>query len=48
MARTVPIPAGQPPDATRQVAGQLVALAGAQVVAVQAAASLTLAALLCR
>ena len=46
MARTLPIPAGQPPDATRTAAGQVVTLAGAQAVAVQAAASLTLAALL--
>ena len=46
MARTVPIPAGQPLDATRTAAGQVVTLAGAQAVAVQAAASLTLAALL--
>ena len=46
MARTPPIPAGQPPDATRTAAGQVVTLAGAQAVAVQAAASVTLAALL--
>ena len=46
MARTLPISAGQPPDATRTAAGQVVTLAGAQAVAVQAAASLTLAALL--
>ena len=46
MARTPPIPAGQPPDATRKAAGQVVTLAGAQAVAVQAAASITLAALL--
>ena len=46
MARTLPIPAGQPPDATRTAAGQVVTLAGAEVVAVQVAASLTLAALL--
>ena len=45
MAQTPPIPAGQPLDAARKAAGQLVALAGAQVVAVQAAASITLAAL---
>ena len=45
MARTVPIPAAQPLDATRTAAGQLAALAGAQAVAVQAAASFTLAAL---
>ena len=46
MARTLPIPAGQPLDATRTAAGQVVALACAEAVAVQAAASLTLAALL--
>ena len=46
MARTLPIPAGQPLDATRTAAGQVVTLAGAQAVAVQVAASLTLAALL--
>jgi carboxylate-amine ligase len=46
MARTLPIPAGQPPDAPRTAAGQLVTLAGAQAAAVQTAASLTLAALL--
>jgi hypothetical protein len=46
MARTLPIPAGQPPDATRRAAGQLLTLAGAQAVTVQAAASLTLTALL--
>jgi glutamate---cysteine ligase / carboxylate-amine ligase len=46
MARTPPIPAWQPPDATRKAAGQVVTLAGAQAVAVQAAASITLAALL--
>jgi carboxylate-amine ligase len=46
MAQTLPIPAGQPPDAARTAAGQVVALAGAQAVAVQAAASLTLTALL--
>ena len=46
MTRTLPIPAGQPPDATRTAAGQVVTLAGAEVVAVQVAASLTLAALL--
>src|SRR5207247_3430825 len=44
MARTPPIPAGQPPDATRTAAGQVVTLAGAQAMAVQAAASVTLAA----
>ena len=46
MPRTLPIPAGQPPAATRKAAGQVVTLAGVQVVAVQAAASITLAALL--
>ena len=46
MAQTLPVPAGQPPEATRKAAGQVVTLAGAQVVAVQAAASITLAALL--
>ena len=46
MTRTLPIPAGQPPDATWTAAGQVVTLAGAEVVAVQAAASITLAALL--
>ena len=37
MAQTVPIPAGQPLDATRTAAGQVVMLAGAEAVAVQAA-----------
>ena len=46
MAQTPPIPAGPPPGATRTAAGQIAALAGAQAVAVQAAASITLAALL--
>ena len=46
MARTLPIPTEQPPAATRTAAGQVVTLAGAQAVAVQAAASITLAALL--
>ena len=46
MARTLPIPAGQPLDATRTAAGQVVTLAAAQAVAVQTAASITLAALL--
>ena len=46
MAQTLPIPAGQPLDATQKAAGQVVTLAGAEAVAVQAAASLTLAALL--
>ena len=45
MARTLPIPAGQPLDATRKAAGQVVTLACAEAVAVQAAASITLAAL---
>ena len=43
MAQT--LPAGQPLDATRKAAGQVVTLAGAEAVAVQAAASITLAAL---
>jgi len=46
MAQTLPIPAGQPPDATRTAAGHVVTLAGAEAVAVQAAASITVAALL--
>ena len=50
MARTLPIPAEQPLDAARkaagQAAGQVVALAGAEAVAVQAAASFTRAAVL--
>ena len=46
MAQTRPIPAGQPPDVIRTAAGQVVTLAGAEAVAVQAAASITLAALL--
>ena len=46
MARTPPIPAGQPLDATRKAAGQVITLAGAEAVAVQAAASITLAGLL--
>ena len=46
MARTPPIPAGQPLDATRKAAEQVLTLAGAEVVAVQAAVSVTLAALL--
>ena len=40
------LPAEQPLDVTREAAGQVVALAGAEAVAVQAAASITLAALL--
>ena len=46
MARTLPISTEQPLDATRTAAGQVVTLADAQAAAVQAAASLTLAALL--
>jgi Glutamate-cysteine ligase family 2(GCS2) len=46
MAQTLPISAGQPLDATRKAAKQVVTLAGAETVAVQAAASITLAALL--
>jgi len=46
MAQTPPIPAGQPLDATWTAAGQVVTLACAEAVAVQAAASITLAALL--
>ena len=46
MARTLPVPAGQPLDVTRMAAGQVVALAGAEAVAVQAAACITVAALL--
>jgi len=46
MARTPPISAEQAVDATRTAAGQVVTLAGAQAVAVQAAASITVAALL--
>jgi len=46
MARTLPICAGQPPDPARTAAGHVAALAGAQAAAVQAAASLTLTALL--
>ena len=42
MTQTLPIPAGQPKEATRKAAGH----AGAPAVAVQAAASITLAALL--
>ena len=42
----LPIPAGHPLEATRKAAGQVVTLAGAEAVAVQAAASITLAALL--
>ena len=46
MAQTLPIPAEQPLDATWKAAGHVVTLAGAEAVAVQAAASITLAALL--
>ena len=46
MAQTVPIPAGRPLDATWKAAGQVVTLAAAEAVAVQVAASVTLAALL--
>ena len=46
MAQTVPIPAGRPLDATWKAAGQVVTLAAAEAVAVQVAASITLAALL--
>ena len=46
MAQALPIPAEQPLDATRTAAGQVVTLACAEAVAVQAAASMTLAALL--
>ena len=46
MTQALPIPAGQPLDATRSAAEQVVTLAGAEVVAVQVAASMTLAALL--
>ena len=44
MARTPPIPAQQPPDATRTAAGHVAAVAAVQA-AVQAAVSVTLAAL---
>ena len=46
MAQALPIPAGQPLEATRKAAGQIVVLACAEAVAVQAAASITVAALL--
>ena len=46
MAQIVPIPAEQPLDATRKAAGQVVTLAAAEAAAVQAAVSVTLAALL--
>ena len=45
MAQTLPIPAGQPLEATRTAAGQVVMLACAEAVIVQAAASITVAAL---
>jgi carboxylate-amine ligase len=46
MARTLPVSAGQPLDATRKAAGQVVTVAAAEAVAVQVAATITLAALL--
>ena len=46
MTQILPVPAGQPLDAAREAAGQVVTLACAEVVAVQAAASITVAALL--
>ena len=46
MAQALPIPAEQPLDATRKAAEQVVTLACAEAVAVQVAASITLAALL--
>ncbi len=46
MARTPPISTEQPLDAARRAAGQVVMLAGAEAMAVQAVASITLAALL--
>ena len=46
MAQALPSATEQPLDATRKAAGQVVTLAGAEVVAVQVAASITLAALL--
>ena len=46
MAQTLPIPAEQALDATRKAAGQVVTLADAPAVAMQVAASITLAALL--
>ena len=46
MARTVPISAEQPLDASRTAAEQVVTLAAAEVAAVQAVVSVTLAALL--
>ena len=46
MAQALPIPAGQPLEATRTAAGQVVTRAGAEAVAVQAAGAITVAALL--
>jgi carboxylate-amine ligase len=46
MARTLAISTDQPLDAARKAAGHVVTLAGAEAMAVQAAASITLAALL--
>ena len=46
MARTLPISTEQPLDAARKAAGHVITLAGAEAMAVQAAASITLAALL--
>ena len=46
MAQALRLPAGQPLEATRKAAGQVLTLACAEAVAVQAAASITVAALL--
>ena len=46
MTRTLPISTEQPLDAARKAAGHVVTLAGAEAMAVQAAASITLAAVL--
>jgi glutamate---cysteine ligase / carboxylate-amine ligase len=46
MTRTLPISAEQPLEAARKAAGHVVMLAGAEAMAMQAAASITLAALL--
>ena len=46
MAQTLPISTEQPLDAARKAAGQVVTLVGAEAMAVQAAAAITLAALL--
>jgi len=46
MARTAPVSTGQPLDATWKAAGQVVTVAVGEAVAVQVAASVTLAALL--